>query len=202
MSITSIVWSIKKSILAADLLADYSQFSTWAKDIAPDVPAIGQAIQSELGGLGIPIVSENGRYVTGPHGYFMTRVTDGTVDSFQRFLRVDTSVNNMARLATVKRAYHELTVLGREDDETENMTVVGSMCANTDKFFPNRQLPKTIKPGDLVIIHDAGAHMQANSHNYNGWPRAGGVIVRMNGDIELAVHEETEDHILARTAGL
>lgn len=170
-------------------------------DIPVDLPAIGDAVKSELGGLGIPVVSENGRRVTGPHGYFLTRVTHGIVESYQRFLQVDTSVNNMARLATVKAAYHEIHILGRDGDEREEMTVTGSMCANTDKFFKDRMLPKTTQPGDLMVIHDAGAHMQSNSHNYNGWPRAGGVIVRVNGDIEVAVHPETEEDILARTAG-
>ena len=172
-------------------------------DEAPiDVPGIGQAVESELGQLGIPIVSENGRYVTGPHGYFLTRVTHGVVESYQRFLEVDTSVNNMARLATVTAAYHELHILGREGDEREVMTVTGSMCANTDKFFRDRALPKTVQPGDLMVIHDAGAHMQANSHNYNGQPRAGGVLVGVDGSMQLVMQPETEDDILARTRGL
>jgi diaminopimelate decarboxylase len=167
-----------------------------------DVAAIGEAVQSELGCMDIPILSENGRYITGPHGYFLTRVTRGIVESHMPFLQVDTSVNNMARLPTVTAAYHEIHILGREGDERQEMTVTGSMCANTDKFFKDRLLPKTTKPGDLMVIHDAGAHMQANSHNYNGQPRASGVIVRTNGDAELVVHRETEEDILDRTAGL
>lgn len=167
-----------------------------------DILGIGDAVKSELGDLGIPIISENGRYVTGPHGYFLTRVTHGIIESYQRFLEVDTSVNNMARLATVTAAFHELHILGRDGDEREIMTVTGSMCANTDKFFKDRPLPKTVQPGDLMVIHDAGAHMQANSHNYNGQPRAGGVLVCADGTTQLAMHPETEDHILARTAGL
>ncbi|MEI9913923.1 MAG: diaminopimelate decarboxylase [Candidatus Saccharibacteria bacterium] len=115
-----------------------------------DVAAIGEAVGSELGPMGIPIVSENGRYITGPHGYMLTRVTHGIIESHIKFLEVDTSVNNMARLATVSSAYHELMVLGREDDPRELMTVVGSMCANSDKFFKDRMLPKTTKPGDLT----------------------------------------------------
>jgi diaminopimelate decarboxylase len=170
-------------------------------DIPVDLPAIGEAVRSELGGLGIPIVSENGRRVTGPHGYFLTRVTHGIIESYQRFLQVDTSVNNMARLATVSAAYHDIHILGREGDERQEMTVTGSMCANTDRFFKDRMLPASTRPGDLMVIFDAGAHMQSNSHNYNGWPRAGGVIVRTDGDIQVAVHPETEEHILARTAG-
>lgn len=171
-------------------------------EVPVDVSAIGEAVQSELGDLGIPILSENGRYITGPHGYFLTRVTHGIVESYRRFLQVDTSVNNMARLATVKAAYHELHVLGRDGDEPQQMTVTGSMCANTDKFFVDRWLPKTTQPGDLLVIHDAGAHMQANSHNYNGQTRAGGVIVRLDGSVELAMRPEKEKHILARTKGL
>lgn len=172
------------------------------KEKVVNIMAIGEAVKSQLGDTGIPVVAENGRYVTGPHGYFLAGVTHGITETHTRQLQVDTSVNNMARLATVTAAYHRLRVLGREKDRRKKMTVVGSLCANTDRFFKDRMLPETTQPGDLLVIYDAGAHMQANSHNYNGQTRAGGVILRENGQIEWAIHPETEQQILARTAGL
>jgi len=171
-------------------------------DRPADVPAIGQAIQAELGDLKIPILTEYGRYITGPHGYLLTRVTHGIVKTYESFVMVDTSINNMARLATVHRAYHHIDVLGRQGDPTEPMNVTGSMCANTDIFFRDHPLPTTMAPGDLVVIHDAGAHSRSNSHNYNFRLRAGEVLVRPDGTTQLIRRHETPEDLFATTRGL
>src|SRR3989344_5834074 len=108
----------------------------------------------------------------------------------------------MARLATVTAAYHHIDVLGREGDPTRPMNVTGSMCANSDIFFKNRELPTTIEPGDLMVIHDAGAHSRANSHNYNFRLRAGEVLILPNGSHFLIRRHETIEDLLATTKGL
>lgn len=167
-----------------------------------DVKAVGEAIQSELEDLDIPVVSEHGRFVTGPAGYLLTQVTHGIVETFEPFVQVDTSVNNATRLTTVKGAYHDLTVLGREGDPTQPMSVTGSMCAHTDKMFRGRELPTTIQPGDLIVVHDAGAHVRANSHNYNMKLRAGEVLVHPDGTHHLIRRRETLDDLFATTRGL
>lgn len=167
-----------------------------------NVIAVGEAVRSQLGGLDIPIVSEHGRYVTGPHGYLLTRVTHGIVESYYPYLQVDTSVNNMARLATVTAAYHHINILGRDGDDTMPMTVVGSMCANTDKMFKERELPASVRPGDLMVIHDAGAHSRSNSHNYNFRLRAGEVLVHPDGTSQLVRRHETAEDVFATTEGL
>jgi diaminopimelate decarboxylase len=167
-----------------------------------DLESIGEAVKSELNDLNIPVVSENGRYVTGPHGYFLTRITHGIQTSHESFLQVDTSINNMARLATVTAAYHQLTFLGREADRTNPMSVTGSMCANSDKMFRDYPIPVTVQPGDLMVIHDAGAHMRANSHNYNFRPRAGEVLVLADGTHRLIRRHETVEDMLSTTEGL
>jgi diaminopimelate decarboxylase len=167
-----------------------------------DVKAIGDAVASELQQLQIPIYTENGRYVTGPHGYWLTRVTHGIVESYEPYLQVDTSINNMARLGTVKGAYHDIVVLGREDDPTRVMNVTGSMCANSDVFFRDRELPRTTQPGDLVVIRDAGAHSRANTHNYNSRLRAGEALVRLDGSHQMIRRHETMDDLFATTRGL
>lgn len=166
-----------------------------------DVEGIGQAIESELGQLGIPILTENGRYVTGPHGYWLTRVTHGIMETYAPYVEVDTSINNMARLATVTAAYHHIDVLGREGDPTRPMNVTGSMCANSDIFFKDRQLPTTIQPGDLMVIHDAGAHSRANSHNYNFRTRAGEALILPDGSTKLIRRHETIEDLFATTKG-
>jgi diaminopimelate decarboxylase len=167
-----------------------------------DVEGIGQAVGDELGDLGIPVYTEHGRYITGPNGYLLTGVTHGIVESYEPYLQIDTSVNNMARLATVKAAYHHINILGRDGDERSPMNIVGSMCANTDKMFVNRELPKTVRPGDLVVVHDAGAHSRANSHNYNFRLRCGEVLVHPDGTHTKIRRHETVKDLFATTEGL
>ena len=167
-----------------------------------DVAAIGEAVQSQLGDMGIPIVSENGRYITGPHGYLLTRVTHGVVESHRPYLQVDTSINNIARLATVTAAYHQLDVLGKTNDPTRELTVVGSMCANSDRMFKDYPLPETVEAGDLMVVHDAGAHCRANSHNYNFRLKCGEVMVSSAGGHSLIRRHETEEDLFRTTDGL
>lgn len=172
------------------------------EDVPVDVEGIGEAIESELGCLNIPIISEYGRYITGPHGYLLTRVTHGIQENYEPYLEIDSSINNMARLATVTAAYHHINILGRDGDSTRPLHITGSMCANTDKMFKWRDLPETVQPGDLVVIHDAGAHSRANSHNYNDLRRAGEVIVRPDGSHYLVRRHETIRDVHATTEGL
>lgn len=167
-----------------------------------DVEGISEAVESELAQLGIPIYTEHGRAVTGSHGYLLTRSTHGIQKSWHNYLQIDTSINNMARLATVSAAFHVVNVLGREGDPTEEMCVVGSMCANTDRMFKAKPLPITTQPGDLIVVQDAGAHSRANSHNYNFRLRAGEVLVHPDGTHSLIRRPETEADLFATTNGL
>lgn len=167
-----------------------------------DIALVGELVRKELQPLSIPVVSEFGRFITGPHGYLVTRVTHGIIESFEPFVTVDTSINNASRMITVKGAYHEFTVLGRENDPTRPMSMVGSMCAQTDKMFIGREFPTTIAPGDIIVIHDAGAHVRSNSHNYNLRPRAGEVLVHPDGSSSLIRRHETVDDMLATVSGL
>jgi diaminopimelate decarboxylase len=90
-------------------------------------------------------------------------------------------------------AYHHLTVSGKEDaPATETYDVVGSLCENNDKFAVQRQLPR-IDVGDLVIIHDAGAHGRAMGFNYNGKLRCGELLLRPDGTVTQIRRTETID---------
>ena len=181
-----------------------------AADPEVDVLGVGAAIRGVLGNSTFRIMTEHGRYITGPHGYLLTRITHGIQRVHQPFLQVDTSINNIARLATVTAAYHQLDVLGRENDLLIPMNVTGSMCANTDVMFrsaavgsrPGCMLPETSAPGDLLVIHDAGAHCRANSHNYNFQLRCGEVLVGKDGSHSLIRRHETIDDLLRTTDGL
>ena len=168
-----------------------------------DIGAIGQAVRAPLAELNIPIYTECGRYVTGPHGYLLTAVTHGVVKSYRPFLTVDTSVNNMSRLVTAgDNVYHHVSALGGQPNETEKVTIVGSMCTNSDRMFKNRILPTSLKQGDLLVVHDAGAHCRANSTNYNGQLKCGEVLVKADGTHTLIRRHENIDDLFATTKDL
>ena len=94
-------------------------------------------------------------------------------------------------------AYHELTVSGKENaPKTEVYDVVGSLCENCDKFAVQRSLPK-IDMGDLVIVHDAGAHGRAMGFNYNGKLRAGEILMREDGSYKEIRRRETVEDLFA-----
>ena len=157
-----------------------------------DVEAIGQAVEAELGDTGIRVVSENGRHLTGPHGYLVSRVTHGMVEGHETLMTIDASVNSMPRLKA--GGYHHITFPGHETAGTREMTVVGSMCANTDRMYKGWPVPDTLQPGDLAVMHDVGAHVRANAGNYNLKTIPGEVLVSPDGSHRMVQrHEEEED---------
>ena len=95
-------------------------------------------------------------------------------------------------------AYHHITVLGKESaDKTENYDVVGSLCENNDKFAIDRKLPN-IEPGDLLVIHDVGAHGHAMGFNYNGLLKSAELLLTKAGKLELIREAETVDDYLSK----
>jgi diaminopimelate decarboxylase len=93
-------------------------------------------------------------------------------------------------------AYHHITVPGKDSlsDNTGPVDVVGSLCENNDKFAIQRPLPDIVD-GDLMVIHDTGAHGHAMGFNYNGRLRPKELLLREDGKVELIRREEAvEDH--------
>jgi len=94
-------------------------------------------------------------------------------------------------------SYHHVTVLGKENEKPEyTYDVVGSLCENCDKFAVDRKLPK-IEIGDVVVIHDTGAHGHAMGFNYNGKLRSAEVLLKEDGSTELIRRAETYDDLFA-----
>ncbi len=132
---------------------------------------------------------ESGRYMTGPHGVLVTQAINRK-EIYRTYIGVDASMSALMRPA-MYGAYHHIDVLGKESvAQTERVDVVGSLCENNDKFAIDRKLPK-IDPGDLLAIHDAGAHGHAMGFNYNGNLRPKELLMRPNGQIELIRRAET-----------
>ncbi|GAB6189696.1 diaminopimelate decarboxylase [Marinitoga arctica] len=113
------------------------------------------------------IFTENGRYITGPHGYLITKVLH-IKESYKTYIGVDANMANLMRpgLYGPNKAYHHITVLGKSGIQ-KRYDVVGSLCENNDKFAIDRELPE-IEEGDILIIHDVGAHGHSMGFNYNG----------------------------------
>ncbi len=148
---------------------------------------------SDKNGFAPAIHMESGRYVTGPHGVLVTRAINRK-DTYRTYIGVDANMSALMRPA-MYGSYHHITVTGKS--EVPNSTIVdvtGSLCENNDKFAIQRALPP-IEDGDLLIVHDTGAHGHAMGFNYNGRLRPQELLLRMDGSVELIRRAETlQDH--------
>lgn len=139
------------------------------------------------------LLMESGRYITGPHGTLVTRIINRK-DIYRTYLGVDASMSALMRPG-MYGAYHHITVPGRTGD-AEVVDVVGSLCENNDKFAVQRELPPA-QDGDLLCIHDTGAHGWAMGFNYNGKLRPKELLLREDGAVELIRRAETLDDYFA-----
>ncbi len=147
-------------------------------------------------GLGdVAILTESGRAITGPAGWLVSTAIHEK-KTYKDYIGLDSCMANLMRPA-MYGAYHHITIAGKEDapcDHTYDIT--GSLCENNDKFCIDRKLPK-IDIGDLVIIHDTGAHGSAMGFNYNGKLWCKELLLHEDGSIELIRREETIDDYFA-----
>lgn len=136
---------------------------------------------------------ECGRPITGPYGWLVTKAIHEK-NIYRNYIGVDASMADLMRPG-MYGAYHEVTVSGKENTPKDYVyDVSGSLCENCDKFAVQRNLPK-IEMGDLLIIHDAGAHGRAMGFNYNGKLRAGELLLRSDGTVkEIRRRETIEDY--------
>ena len=148
----------------------------------------------EPAGLGdVAIYTELGRYMLGPYGALVTKAIHEK-HTHKEYIGVDACAANLMRPA-IYGAYHHITVMGKEDaacDHTYDVT--GSLCENNDKFAVDRKLPK-IDMGDLLFIHDAGAHGFAMGYNYNGKLRSAEYLYKTDGSVQMIRRaEEPRDY--------
>lgn len=168
-----------------------------------DLDKISQGIETEYEKLikgtsldPLRIVTENGRYVTGPNGYLVTTVRS-LKQTYHEFIGVDASMADLMRPGMYD-SYHHITILGKENQPTKPRRVVGGLCENNDIFTgvdtKDRDLPEAAV-GDLLVIHDAGAHGRSMGFNYNGKLRSGELLLKSNGSVQLIRRAETiEDY--------
>lgn len=138
---------------------------------------------------------ESGRYMTGPHGVLVTTAINRK-EIYRTYVGVDASMSSLMRPG-MYGAYHHIDVVGKDDQENlEVVDVVGSLCENNDKFAVERSLPKIVD-GDLLVIHDTGAHGIAMGFNYNGNLRPKELLLRPEGTAELIRRAETVEDYFA-----
>ncbi|MDU5302023.1 MAG: diaminopimelate decarboxylase, partial [Dialister micraerophilus] len=126
---------------------------------------------------------------TGPYGYLVTKVIHHK-NIYKKYIGVDACMADLMRPG-IYGAYHEITVCSKEDtNETQIYDIVGSLCENNDKFAINRKLPKILK-GDLIVIHDTGAHGHSMGFNYNGKLRHQELLLHSDGTIQKIRRNET-----------
>ena len=167
-----------------------------------DIDVISQGVRQQFEQILVPagmedvaIFTELGRYMLAPYGCLLTRAVHKK-HIYKEYVGVDACAANLMRPA-MYGAYHHITVVGKEDMPCDHLyDVVGSLCENNDKFAIDRELPK-IDIGDLLVIHDTGAHGHAMGYNYNGKLRSAEVLLREDGSTELIRRAETPDDYFA-----
>jgi len=139
------------------------------------------------------IYMEMGRMITGPYGYLVSRVLH-IKDTYKKYVGLDASMANLMRPA-IYGAYHHITVMGKQGQKPDRTyDVTGSLCENNDKFAIDRELPE-VQVGDILVIHDAGAHGHAMGFNYNGKLRSAELLLKPDGSVQQIRRAETlEDH--------
>ncbi len=161
-----------------------------------DIRRIGQGVRKVYeeilvpAGLGnVAIYTELGRYMLGPYGALVTKVLHQK-HTHKEYIGCDACAVNLMRPA-MYGAYHHITVMGKEEEPLDHIyDVTGSLCENNDKFAIDRQLPR-IDIGDLLFIHDTGAHGFAMGYNYNGKLKSAELLLKEDGSVELIRRAET-----------
>ena len=175
----------------------------YTRDVPPvDIRAVGEAVRQEYvavfgePGPGKPgIKTELGRYITGPYGFVVTHAVHEK-KTFKHYIGLDACAVQLIRPA-MYGAYHEISIVGREHDAPEETyDITGSLCENNDKFAIDRPMPK-IRLGDLLIIHDAGAHAFAMGYQYNGRLRTAEILYTKDGGYRQIRRAETPEDYFA-----
>ena len=169
---------------------------------ANDIAIIGEGVRKAYeeilvpAGMGdVSICTELGRFMLAPYGHLVTRAMHEK-HTHKEYIGVDACAANLMRPA-IYGAYHHITVMGKEDWACDHKyDVVGALCENCDKFAVDRMLPR-IDKGDLLVIHDTGAHGHAMGYQYNGRLRSAEVLLQTDGSSRLIRRAETPDDYFA-----
>lgn len=161
-----------------------------------DILKVGEGVRKAFEEVLVPAGMENvaiftelGRFMLGPYGCLVTRAVHEK-HTYKDYIGVDACAANLMRPA-MYGAYHHITVMGKENAPCDHKyDVTGGLCENNDKFAIDRMLPK-IDIGDLLVLHDTGAHGFSMGYNYNGKLRSAEILLKEDGSFELIRRAET-----------
>ena len=167
-----------------------------------DIAVIGEGVRKAYeevlipAGMGdVSICTELGRFMLAPYGVLVTRATHEK-HTYKEYIGVDACASNLMRPA-IYGAYHHITVMGKENEPCDHKyDVTGALCENCDKFAVDRMLPR-IDKGDLLVIHDAGAHGHAMGYQYNGRLRSAEILLQSDGSTRLIRRAEVPEDYFA-----
>ncbi|MCI9566949.1 MAG: diaminopimelate decarboxylase [Lawsonibacter sp.] len=169
---------------------------------ANDIAVIGEGVRRAYeeilvpAGMGdVAIHTELGRFMLAPYGHLVTRALHEK-HTHKEYIGVDACAADLMRPA-IYGAYHHITVMGKEGAPCDHRyDVTGALCENCDKFAVDRMLPQ-IQIGDLLVIHDTGAHGHAMGYQYNGRLRSAEVLLQEDGSARLIRRAETPEDYFA-----
>ena len=163
---------------------------------ACDIAAIGEGVRRQYEAIlkpagmeDVAIFTELGRFMLAPHGHLIATVLHQK-HIYKEYIGLDACAANLMRPA-MYGAYHHITVMGKENEPADHVyDITGSLCENNDKFAIDRKLPK-IDMGDLLVIHDTGAHGFAMGYNYNGKLKSAELLLKEDGSVQMIRRAET-----------
>ncbi len=172
------------------------------EDEPVDLEAFGEGVRKEYEKILLPagldklqISIESGRMMTGPYGYLVATAIHQK-DTYKHYIGLDACMAHLMRPA-LYGSYHHITVLGKEQlPKDHTYDIAGSLCENNDKFAIDRACPE-IEIGDIVAIHDTGAHGYAMGFNYNGKLRCKELLLKEDGTVQVIRREETVADLFA-----
>ena len=161
-----------------------------------DIFAIGEGVRKAYeeilvpAGMGdVKIFTELGRFMLAPHGHLVVKAIHEK-HTYKEYIGVDACAANLMRPA-MYGSYHHITVLGKENAPCDHKyDVTGGLCENNDKFAIDRMLPE-IDTGDIIVIHDTGAHGFSMGYNYNGKLRSAEILLHEDGSFDMIRRAET-----------
>ena len=167
-----------------------------------DIYQIGEGVRKVYEEILVPaglsdvaLYTEMGRFMTGPYGHLVTKAIHEK-HTHKEYIGVDACAVNLMRPA-MYGAYHHITVMGKDNTVCDHKyDITGSLCENNDKFAVDRMLPK-IDRGDLLVIHDTGAHGFAMGYNYNGKLKSAEILLKEDNSFQLIRRAETPEDYFA-----
>jgi len=168
---------------------------------AVDLVFVGKKVKEAYEAILVPaglapvrVAMECGRVVTGPYGYLVTRVLHKKA-IYKNYVGLDACMANLMRPG-MYGSYHHISVPGKETGPKKVYDVTGSLCENNDKFAIDREIPDP-ETGDLLVIHDTGAHGHSMGFNYNAKLRSAEVLWQGEGKFQVIRRAETYADLFA-----